>query len=67
MIVYSVSHSNTGRITQFHFDGSNLIFRQSRLLSLASEELLDPDVVRDMLLLLSWIKCKPIGETAFDP
>jgi hypothetical protein len=61
VLIYTICHTNAARITQVHFDGVNLVFRQARLLNLASPNL--RDVGRDALLLLSWMVCQPTGKT----
>lgn len=53
-------HSNAARISQFHWDGSSLVIRQSRLLDLRGEE---PTL--DALLLFRWLGNTPTGQTEY--
>ena len=60
MIVYSMHHNETVRITQVWWDGEKetINFRQSRLLHIASKSFTAPDV----LLLIRWKACTPLLE-----
>jgi hypothetical protein len=60
VIVYSMHHNDTARITQVWWDGeeATINFRQSRILHIASESFTAPDV----LLLIRWKACAPLLE-----
>ncbi|KAM7197530.1 hypothetical protein V8F33_005496 [Rhypophila sp. PSN 637] len=60
VLIYSFHHDKTARVTQFHFNGEHLFFRQSRLLDLAADE-----PTEDAYLLLRWMASLPVGETTF--
>ncbi|KAK4213914.1 hypothetical protein QBC37DRAFT_422324 [Rhypophila decipiens] len=60
VLIYSFHHDKTARVTQFHFNGEHLLFRQSRLLDLAADE-----PTEDAYLLLRWMASLPVGETTF--
>lgn len=60
VIVWSVYHNESARITQLWWDGTQqkIFFRQSRVLDISSESFESPDV----FLLLRWIVCIPLRE-----
>ncbi|KAM7197527.1 hypothetical protein V8F33_005493 [Rhypophila sp. PSN 637] len=60
VLIYSFHQDKTARVTQFHFNGEHLLFRQSRLLDLAADE-----PTEDAYLLLRWMASLPEGETTF--
>jgi hypothetical protein len=60
VIIYSMHHNDTVRITQVWWGGKDetISFRQSRILHIASESFTAPDV----LLLVRWKACTPLLE-----
>ena len=61
MLVYSIHHMETARLTQASCDRDGVVrFRQSRLLDICSETPLAPDI----LLLLRWMGWSALGERA---
>lgn len=69
VLVFSIGHTNVGRITQLHCDwpSGKIVLRQSRLLNFVPASgdgnIRDEEYWSELLYLLRWLEVSPVGKT----